>query len=220
MSRTAELFLKNYCNSYTAYASRTFSSSVVWISFRFTDVRILDRIRDNIDHNLAEPAAVSDDNPVFALTAVHLEMLFLFICKRTDHLRAFLHTFRRRKRLLVQIHMTILKLIDIENRVDQREQIISLGIDIFQCIFQSHRIVRVLLHNLCHAEHNVQRCLAEILDHALILRRADVAVDQRIHLIVDQRVRQLRRRLVVIDFAVEAFFLCEGKECIIIRMTF
>ena len=62
------------------------------------------------------------------------------------------------------------------------------------------------------ADHDVIGRLAEIFNGLLILGDADIAVDQRVDLVVDEGVGELGRRFVIDDLEQKALFLDKIKE--------
>ena len=124
---------------------------------------ILDGVGDDVENDLFQPSPVAEDHAVCAV-AVDGELLLLLAREGVENVRAPIQAVWGAEGLVQKLNRTVLELVDVQNRVDEHKQIVALGRDVAERVFELVVIVFILARDLRHAEHDVER-RADIVAH-------------------------------------------------------
>ena len=124
---------------------------------------VFDGVGDDVDHDLAVAVGIAHHHTVW-LIAVQRHGLGLFVGQRAQQFHTVGRAAHRIKGSLVQLHVAVLQLVQVQNRVDEHQQVVALVGNAVQCAFQPRGVVLVLLGDLGHAQHHVQR-RADVVAH-------------------------------------------------------
>lgn len=114
---------------------------------------ILDGVGDDVDNDPFQPPHVAEDHAVRAV-AVDGELLLLLAREGAENVHALIQAVRGAEGLVQKLNRTVLELVDVQNRVDEHKQVVALGRDVAERVFELVVIVFILARSAsCRARH-------------------------------------------------------------------